>query len=36
MDLGGNISQEEDYESIGINGKGLIYADKALKTVRTA
>ncbi|CAH6834498.1 conserved exported hypothetical protein [Vibrio chagasii] len=25
--FGGNISQEEDYESIGINGKGLIYAD---------
>ena len=25
--FGGNISQEEDYKSIGINGKGLIYAD---------
>ncbi len=27
--LGGNVSKEEDYESLGVNGKGLIYADSA-------
>lgn len=27
--LGGNVSKEDDYESLGINGKGLVYADRS-------